>query len=59
MKNKLVISGIFAAIIVVVYFAFLYPWPNDQEVQGTSLSLHSRTRATNFVRQGNFSVGHF
>jgi hypothetical protein len=35
MKNKLVYAGILVALVVVVYFAFLYPWPKNETVTGT------------------------
>ena len=35
MKGKLVISGILVAVIAVVYFSFLYPWPGTSDVLGT------------------------
>ena len=35
MKGKIVIGGILVAVIAVVYFSFLYPWPGNSDVLGT------------------------
>jgi hypothetical protein len=35
MKNKLMISGVTAVVIGVIYIAFLYPWPVGQGTEGT------------------------
>jgi hypothetical protein len=34
MRNKLIVGGVVAAC-VVIYFAFLYPWPGESDVYGT------------------------
>ena len=35
MKKRIVYGGGLAAVLMIVYFAFFYPWPNDENVQGT------------------------
>jgi len=35
MKNKLMISGVTAVVLGVIYIAFLYPWPVGQGTEGT------------------------
>src|SRR5258708_37908424 len=35
MKSKLVLGGVLVAVVAVVYFTTLYPWPGKDNVQGT------------------------
>ena len=35
MKTKLILTGALIAVVAIIYFSLLYPWPGGQDVQGT------------------------